>query len=280
MKPAFTTQKCTALITGASAGLGAEFARQLAPRAARIILVGRREERLKELAASLQPGAPYLRIDCFKADLALASERERLAAWVIREELPINFLINNAGLGDLGVFDSAHWERLAPILEVNVTALTHLTHLLLPMLRNQVGQHPSAILNVSSIAGFYPLPEMAVYAASKAYVTSFSEALRMELAPDGISVTTLCPGPVPTEFLSVASRPGESIQTKDRTHWALHATAAEVVCEVLRGVEKNKPCIIPNALLAMIVRGTRLLPFPLIRMAIRLGARPKSPRKV
>jgi hypothetical protein len=280
MKPTFTTQKCTALITGASAGLGAEFARQLAAKASRLILVGRREDRLKELAATLQPGAPYLRIDCFKSDLSIAAERERLAAWVIREEIPMNFLINNAGLGDLGAFDSAHWERLAPILEVNVTALTHLTHLLLPMLRAQVAQHPSAILNVSSIAGFYPLPEMAVYAASKAYVTSFSEALRMELAPDGISVTALCPGPVPTEFLTVASRPGESIQTKDRTHWALHATASQVVRDALQGVEKNRPGVIPNALLALIVRGTRLLPFPLIRLTIRLGAGPKKPGKV
>lgn len=272
MNSSFTLSKSTALITGASAGLGAEFARQLAATASRIILVGRREERLRELAAALQPGAPYLRIDCFAADLSLASERERLAAWVIREEIPVNLLINNAGLGDLGPFDTALWERISSMLEVNVTALTHLTHLLLPMLRAQVAQRPSAILNVSSVAGFYPLPGLAVYAATKAYVTSFSEALRMELSPEGITVTALCPGPVPTEFLNVASRPGESVRTEDRSHSSLHATPEQVVSDALKGLQKDKPGVIPNRLLAFLIRGSLLLPFPVRRAVIRMGA--------
>ena len=263
MRPiaSFTTSRCTALITGATSGLGAEFARQLSGQASRMILVGRREERLLELAASLRVAVPHLQIDEFKADLAVASERERLAAWVVREEIPVNLLINNAGLGDLGPFDNALWSRLSPMLEVNVTALTHLSHLLLPMLRAQVGPSASAVLNVSSVAGFYPIPEMAVYAATKAYVTSFSEALRMELAPEGIIVTALCPGPVPTEFFAVASRPGETIRAMDRS------------------LAKDKPGIIPNKLLALLVRGSRLLPFPLIRAAISMGAGPKRPGK-
>ncbi|MEI6377741.1 MAG: SDR family NAD(P)-dependent oxidoreductase, partial [bacterium] len=248
MKPSFTIRGSTALITGATAGLGAEFARQLAPVASRLILVGRREERLSELADSLRKIAPQVRIDPFKADLALPSERELLAAWIIREEIPLNLLVNNAGLGDLGPFDNAEWGRLSPMLEVNVTALTHLTHLLLPMLRLQI---PSAILNVSSVAGFYPLPEMAVYAATKAYVTSFSEALRMELAHDGVTVTALCPGPVPTEFFEVASREGESIRAMDRTHPALGATPELVIREALRGLERDKPGVIPNKILSL-----------------------------
>lgn len=276
MKASFTTRGCTALITGATAGLGAEFARQLAPVATRLILVGRREERLSELVASIQKSSPRVRLDPFRADLAIPSERERLAAWIIREEIPLNLLINNAGLGDLGPFDNAEWKRLSPMLEVNVTALTHLTHLLLPMLRLQI---PSAILNVSSVAGFYPLPEMAVYAATKAYVTSFSEALRMELAHDGITVTALCPGPVPTEFFDVASRNGESIRAMDRTHPALGASPELVIREALQGLEKDKPGVIPNKLLALLVRTSLLLPFPLIREAIKLGAGPKSPKK-
>jgi len=276
MKASFSTRGCTALITGATAGLGAEFARQLAPVATRLILVGRREERLSELVASIQKSLPQVRLDPFRADLAMTSERERLAAWIIREEIPLNLLINNAGLGDLGPFDNAEWKRLSPMLEVNVTALTHLTHLLLPMLRLQI---PSAILNVSSVAGFYPLPEMAVYAATKAYVTSFSEALRMELAHDGITVTALCPGPVPTEFFDVASRNGESIRAMDRTHPALGASPELVIKEALQGLEKDKPGVIPNKLLALLVRTSLLLPFPLIREAIKLGAGPKSPKK-
>ena len=276
MKSTFTISNCTALITGASAGLGAEFARQLAAKASRIVLVGRREDRLTELASSLRSNRPSLQVDCFKADLSLASERGRLAAWVVRDEIPINLLVNNAGLGDLGPFDTAPWERLSPMLDVNIIALTHVTHLLLPMLR--AGQ-PSAILNVSSVAGFYPLPEMAVYAATKAYVTSFSEALRMEMAPEGIIVTALCPGPVPTEFFKVASRPGETIRAMDRAHPALATTAEEVVRAALLGLAKDKPGVIPNKLLALLVRGSRLLPFPLIRTAIRMGAGPKKPVK-
>ena len=274
-KQRFTIKDCTALITGATAGLGAEFARQLASVASRLILVGRREERLSSLSDALKILHPNLRIDCFKADLSQSTERERLTAWIIREEVPLNLLINNAGLGELGPFDSADWERLAPLLEVNVTALTHLTHLLLPMLRSQ---SPSGILNVSSVAGFYPLPEMAVYAATKSYVTSFSEALRMELAPEGITVTALCPGPVPTEFFEVASRDGQTIRAMDRTHPALATPAELVVRAALRGIERNKPGVIPNRLLALLVRGSRLLPFPLIRESIRLGAGPQRPK--
>jgi short-subunit dehydrogenase len=273
----FTTKNCTALITGATAGLGAEFARQLAPIASRLILVGRREDRLTALASELRASRSDLRIDTIVADLSQSSERERLAAGIIREEIPLNLLVNNAGLGDLGSFDHADWSRLAPVLEVNVVALTHLTHLLLPMLRAQVAQTTAGILNVSSIAGFYPLPEMAVYAATKAYVTSFSEALRMELAPAGITVTALCPGPVPTEFFQVATRDGETIRAMDRSHPALATAPERVVRDALRGLEKDKPGVIPNRLLALLVRGSRLLPFPVIREAIRLGAGPKKP---
>lgn len=273
LKSAFATTNCTALITGASAGLGAEFARQLAGIANRIILLGRREERLMKLAESLKTMRPQLEVNAFRADLSIASERERLAAWIVREEIPVNLLINNAGLGDLGQFDTAEWAKISAILEVNVTALTHLTHLLLPMLR---AQRPAAILNVSSIAGFYPLPEMAVYAASKAFVTSFSEALRMELMPEGITVTALCPGPVPTEFFTVASRSGEMIRAMDRTHPMLTTAATQVVSAALQGLEKNDPGVIPNGLLALLVRGSRLLPFPVIRMAIHLGAGPRA----
>lgn len=275
----FSPKGCAALITGATAGLGAEFARQLAPSASRLVLVGRRDERLALLVGSLRQKHPSLNVEGFRADLSLSSERERLTSWIVREEIPINLLVNNAGLGDLGPFDNAEWKRLSPMLEVNVTALTHLSHLLLPMLRGRVERSSAAILNVSSVAGFFPLPEMAVYAATKAYVTSFSEALRMELAPSGISVTALCPGPVPTEFFEVASRDGEKIRAMDRAHPALATSPEMVVREALKGLERNKPGVIPNRLLASLIRSVRLLPFPIIRAAIRLGAGPTKPGK-
>jgi short-subunit dehydrogenase len=274
MKTRFAIKGCTALITGATAGLGSEFARQLAPVAKRLILVGRRGERLGVLLEKLRKENPQLIVDTFRADLLMAAERDRLATWIVREEIPLNLLINNAGLGDLGPFDNAEWARLFPMLEVNIGALTHLTHLLLPML---CAQSPAGILNVSSVAGFFPLPEMAVYAASKAYVTSFSEALRMELAPKGVAVTALCPGPVPTEFFEVASRDGESIRAMDRSHPALTTSPDVVIREALNGLDQDKPDVIPNRLLSFLVRIVRLLPFPVIRYAIRSGAGPKKP---
>jgi short-subunit dehydrogenase len=118
---------------------------------------------------------------------------------------------------------------------------------------------------------------MAVYAASKAYVTSFSEALRMELAPKGVAVTALCPGPVPTEFFEVASRDGESIRAMDRSHPALATSPDVVIREALNALEQDKPDVIPNRLLSFLVRIVRLLPFPVIRYAIRSGAGPKKP---
>jgi short-subunit dehydrogenase len=274
MRSRFSTKDCTVLITGATAGLGEEFARQLASVAARLILVGRRRERLASLSESLREKFSSLAVETIPVDLAISSERERLANHIIREEIPVNLLVNNAGLGDLGPFDMADWERLEPMLSVNVAALTHLTHLLVPTLRANT---PAAVLNVSSVAGFFPLPEMAVYAATKAYVTSFSEALRMELAPHGVTVTALCPGPVPTEFFDVASRNGETIRAMDRSHPALSATPQLVVLQALKGLEADRPGVIPNALLATLIRAARLLPFPLIREAIRLGAGPKKP---
>jgi len=273
MKQRFSIKGCTALVTGATAGLGAEFARQLAPNASRLILVGRRAERLKALAEELRRDFPDLQLDPISADLTDPKVREQLASHIVRSEIPLNLLVNNAGLGDLGPFDTAEWSRLEPMLSVNIGALTHLTHLLLPMLQART---PSAVLNVSSVAGFFPLPEMAVYAATKAYVTSFSEALRMELEPHGVSVTALCPGPVPTEFFEVASREGKPIRAMDRSHPAFAAMPELVVREALKGLERNCPGVIPNALLAAVVRAVRLLPFPLIREAIRLGAGPKS----
>lgn len=257
---------CTALITGASSGLGAEFARQLAPLAHRLILVARREERLHNLRSNLTATYPNLDIRIYRADLSQESERVALAQWLESESLTVNFLINNAGLGDHGPFASSDWSRVRQILDVNIAALTHMTHLLVPsMLRS--GR--AAILNVSSIAGFFPVPDMAVYAASKAYVTSLSEALRMELRPLGISVTALCPGPVPTEFFAVAQRPGSEFdEAPFKTPEFLLTSAAEVVAEGLRAVAIDRPRTIPNPLLWLVVTLALALPFCLLRFIL------------
>jgi short-subunit dehydrogenase len=196
---------CNALITGASAGIGREFARQLAGRARSMILVARRDEKLIELADRLQREHPKLVVHVRKVDLADLVQLRAFIESLDRDKLEVDLLINNAGLGDSGPFAESDPDRNKEMTIVNVATLTLITrHLLPPM----IAKHRGAILNVSSSAGFLPIPLSAVYAATKAYVTSFSEALRAELYGTGVSVCALCPGPVVTEFQQVAKREG------------------------------------------------------------------------
>jgi hypothetical protein len=254
---------CTALITGASSGLGAEFARQLAPYAACLVLVARRGDLLEILADDLRRIHPSLDIRVFVADLANAERRTALADWLLDEEIRVNLLINNAGLGDHGPFYSADWSRVEAILDLNITALTHLTHLLVNRL---IAGGQAAILNVSSVAGFFPLPNMAVYSATKAYVTSFSEALAIELRPKGITVTALCPGPVPTEFFDIATRSGDESQVSHfKTFPAFVVSPTEAVRAGLAAVARDRARVIPGPLLATAVAIALVLPFWIIR---------------
>src|SRR5207253_2538906 len=196
---------CSAVITGASAGIGREFARQLGSRAKLLVLVARRRDRLEQLRTELVAKNPGLRIDIHEVDLSNLEQTMQLAALLANE--PIDLLINNAGLGDHGSFATADPIRVNDQVQVNVLALTALTRALLPRM---IAQRRGAILNISSSAGFLPLTDIAVYAATKAYVTSFSEAIRAETRGSGITVTALCPGPVHTEFGQVADRESRS----------------------------------------------------------------------
>lgn len=254
----FQLKNSCALITGASSGLGAEFARQLAPHAATLILVARRGQALEELKKELMVKNSSLVVYVKNIDLSHAEAREALAAWIQEQSLPLNFLINNAGLGDLGDFGSVQWDRLEPILAINITALTHLSHLLLPTLR---GHAPSALLNVGSVAGFFPLPNNAVYAASKAYVKNFSEALSMEEEKYGVVVTLLSPGPVPTNFFEVAARSGEKINIESRAPACFITAPNKVVTTTLKALLQNRASVIPNRLLAATILLLRLIPF-------------------
>ncbi len=257
---------CTALVTGASSGLGAEFARQLAPYARRLVLVARRQERLEELRGSLSSLFPNLDVRIYRADLCDERERAALAGWLEEQNLPVHLLVNNAGLGDHGDFLGSDYARVKAMIETNITALTHLTHALLPRM---VAGGRAAVLNVSSVAGFFPLPNMAVYSATKAYVTSFSEALRMELRPKGITVTALCPGPVPTEFFQVATRnSGGGNPEKFQVPAVLAATPSEVVYAGLRAVSRERARVVPNLALCVLVGALLLLPFCLVRKLI------------
>src|SRR5437660_10823695 len=232
-----------ALITGASAGIGREFARQLVGRARSLILVARREERLSELRDELTRNHPGLTVHIRKIDIANLSQVEELIAWLEREKIEVDLLINNAGLGDLGAFATSDPARNEQIMLVNMVALTSLTRRLLPQM---IAQKRGAILNVSSSAGFLPIPGFAVYAATKAYVTSFSEALRAEVRGSGISVCALCPGPVQTEFMAVAAQGRPRSETGPEL---AYVPVEKVVRAGLNGIERDKPLVIPGTIM-------------------------------
>jgi short-subunit dehydrogenase len=259
---------CNALITGASAGIGREFARQLAGRARSMILAARRDERLIELAQQMQREHPELVVHIRKVDLGDLGELQAFLEWIDREKLEVDLLINNAGLGDSGPFAQSDPDRNKEMTIVNVATLTLITRHLVPQM---IAKHRGAILNVSSSAGFLPIPLSAVYAATKAYVTSFSEALRAELYGTGVSVCALCPGPVVTEFQQVAKRVG--VQPNIGPQF-LVVTVERVVRDALAALEADRPIVIPGFAMKLLMLIARLLPMPVLRWVARM-----SPRK-
>ena len=241
----------SALITGASAGLGEEFAVQLADLdLTHIVLTARRGDKLEELRKCLAAANPSLRVDTITADLSNEAGVTGLLAEMDKLGFSPDILINNAGFGDLGTFETSAPAKIEAMLEVNVVALTRITHWALPgMLAKKQGW----ICNVGSTAGLIPLPTFAVYAATKAYVNSFTEALRIELYGSGVRVLALCPGPVETEFGQVASR--ENSKRKFAPPDFLCVSKSEVV----------------QATLNKLRRGGRLIPGILVRIPMLLA---------
>lgn len=258
-----------ALITGASAGLGEEFARQLGPRCRRIVLVARREERLKHLETRLRIDNPELQVASLALDLTREQDRTELIDRLEGSQWAPTLLINNAGMGDYGEFVTSDWTKVRQMLDVNISALTHLCHGLLPdMIRRRKG----AILNVSSLASLLPIPDFGVYAATKAFVTSFSEALRLELREYGIPVLALCPGPVHTEFGAIAGREGEPAEAPGR-EW-FYVSREQVVYEGLMALERDQARSFPGWQVALVAAGLTLLPMLAIRAL--MSQRPRS----
>jgi short-subunit dehydrogenase len=251
----------TVLITGASAGIGYEFARQLAPVVRTMVLIARRNDRLEALKSELKVINPELELFGRPLDLRDKDGLERFCDWLDESGLAVALLINNAGLGDHGSFVDSEWERVKSMLQVNVYALTYLTFRVLPAMRKA---RCGAILNVSSIASFLPLPNSAVYAATKAYVTNFSEAIRAELRSSNISVTALCPGPVSTEFLSHATRGGDR-----QSHTApdcFIVPVQEVVRQALEAVTKDRARVVPGAIVNLAMTMVAFLPMFIKRL--------------
>ena len=262
-------ENCNALITGASAGIGREFARQLAGRARSMILVARRDEKLNELADQLQREHPKVIVHVRKADLADFGEVRRFLESLDRDNLEVDLLINNAGLGDSGPFAESDPARNEEMTVVNVATVTLITRHLVPQM---IARRRGAVLNVSSSAGFLPIPGSAVYAATRAYVTSFSEALRAELYGTGVSVCALCPGPVVTEFQQVAKRKGEQ---PDIGPQFLVVTVEQVVRDALAALEADRPLVVPGLAMDLLMLLVRLMPMPVLRWLARVSPRGK-----
>jgi short-subunit dehydrogenase len=235
-----------ALITGASAGLGAEFARRFARDKKDVVLVARRRERLESLASELVK-EHSIRAEVIVGDLEQPDGPKKVFEEAERRGFEIEYLVNNAGFGTSGPFAESDLGREVAEMQVNMRALTQLTRFFLPgMLARKRGK----ILNIGSTAGFQPGPYMAVYYATKAYVASFSEALAYELRGSGVTVTLSCPGPTDTEFGQVAR-----IEKKKLFNQFGRASAASVADEAYRAMMSGRRRVIHglmNKLMALV----------------------------
>jgi hypothetical protein len=239
-----------ALITGASAGLGAEFARRLSKRGHRLVLAARRKDRLEALAQELGNARAV------SVDLQEDGAAEKLIAEINGAGEQVQVLVNNAGFGLGGRFAELELQRQRQMIDLNIGALTELCHAAAPQM---IERKSGAIINVASTAAFQPGPKMAVYFATKAYVLSFTEALHEELKPHGIHVTALCPGPTRTEFGEVAGLGGKG--AFDR--FAMEAQP--VVAAGLRGLDLNKAVVIPGLMNKIGAAAPRFTPRPIVR---------------
>jgi uncharacterized protein len=236
-----------ALITGASAGIGLEFALRLAGRGYDLILVARRRDRLDELAARVRSGHNGLRAEVVVADLSDAAAPAAIADEARRLGMNVDLLVNNAGFGTHGHFEALSAEREGGEIAVNVAALVALTHAFLPaMLERRSG----GVINVASTAAFQPVPYMAVYAGTKAFVRSFSEGLHAEVFGRGVRVLALCPGPTATEFFDTAiAAPRGPIRT-----------VGDVVTTGLRAYDAGVPVVIDGVNNQLVIAISNLLP--------------------
>ena len=238
------------LITGASAGLGSDFARQLSARGKRLVLVARRKDRLEALASELGNARAVA------LDLGEPGAAARLMADVAGHGESVACLINNAGFGLWGRFAALDGARQRAMIDLNCGALVELCHAVVP---GMVERGDGSILNVASTAAFQPGPGMATYFATKAFVLSFSEALHEEMRGTGVRVTALCPGPTKTEFGDVAGFTGNGAFDK------LSARSADVVAAGLKALDRNRAVAIPGLFNKAGAQGHRFFPRALLR---------------
>ncbi len=250
----------TVVITGASSGIGAELARGLARRGFPLLLVARRRDRLDELANEVGQ-ENSVAVEVMPLDLSDAEARGKLASRLRTE--PIAGLCNSAGFGTSGIFYSLPIERESQQVTLNALALMELTHAALP---GMVERGAGAVMNIASIAGFQPIPYMAVYSASKAFVQTFSEAVHEELHGTGVSVTSLCPGPVPTEWAEIANAERFSIP-------AAQVSPRDVAEAAIGGMLAGRRTVVPGVVPKAVSTGGRYAPRTLLLPALRIGQR-------
>lgn len=258
-----TTQ--TALVTGASSGIGEQFARQLAARGMNLVLAARSEDRMQALAGRLRSQHPGIEVDVIAADLAVPGGAAALADRLAADEIHVDVLINNAGFGSHNLFIDEDPDTLAREIQLNCSSLVTLTSRLLPAM---VERRRGGVLNVASTAGFQPIPTMAVYAATKAFVLSFTEALWAETRKTGVRVVALCPGPTETAFFDVT---GKDFMTSGRQ------TAEEVAATGLKAFFDGRgPSVIPGTLNRLMAAGTGLAPRSVVARIAELRVRPSG----
>jgi short-subunit dehydrogenase len=240
----------TALITGASSGLGEEFARQLARENYDLVLTARREDRLRAVAAeALKLGSS--KVDVIASDLGLADAAIKLHREVAARGLEIECLVNNAGFGTHGIFYKLPLEREVEEINLNITSLVALTRLFIePMVLRRRG----TVINVASTAAFQPVPYMATYAATKAFVLNFSEAVALEVRGAGVTVMALCPGPTRTEFQGTAG-----VETTSFPSFA-YMDAKTVVAQALASAKRGKAVRINGIINQVMAQSNRITP--------------------
>ena len=238
------------IVTGASSGIGQDLARELAARGANVILAARRLDPLRRLAQELSE-RHSVQAEAIEADLLRDEDRRRLFDLATADGRSIGVLVNNAGFGLYGEFRERSWEEIERLIDLDIKALTHLTHLFAaPMIERRSGY----FLHLGSIGSFQASPRYAAYSAAKAYVLSFSEAIHFEMRPHGVSSTALCPGVTRSEFLQVA---GQS------PNWFQKATimaSADVARAGVNAMLKRKALIVPGLSNKIAIFGNRLLP--------------------
>lgn len=251
----------TALITGASSGIGETFARELASRQTDLILVARSQDKLTQLATELS-STHQIKTEVVVQDLTEPNAGQAVFETVKEKGLNVDLLINNAGFGDYGAFGDRPLSKQLAMVQLNIMAVVELTGLFLPPMQQRQN---GAIINVSSTAGFQPIPYMPVYAASKAFILNFSEALWAENKDKGVRILVTCPGPTESQFYDRADFPDSATGLNGTTM----ASAEKVVGETLKALDKGQSTVVTGGFAnQIIVNLPRLVPRDLLVNAV------------